>query len=84
MNLGAHWVGSKVSVDILDKRNISFTAGIRTAYCPVRGLATIPINGLVGRYEGMRLLGKPSSRWEGKISCNIAVDLYGRGLKGAY
>jgi len=72
-------------VDILEKRNVSFTAGIRTPYCPVRGLTTIPTNGLIGRSEGMRLLGKPRSRWEGKISCNITV-LYrnGRGPKGAY
>jgi hypothetical protein len=65
------WVGPRVSGYILEKRNISFTSGIRTPYCPVRGLATIPTNGLVRRSEGMRLLGKPSSRWEGKISCNI-------------
>jgi hypothetical protein len=69
----------------MEKRNICFTAGIRTPYCPLRGLATIPTNGLVGRSEGMRLLGKPRSRWEGKISCNIqGVYLNGRGPKGAY
>ena len=72
-------------MDILEKRKISFTAGIRAPYYPVRGLANIPANGLVGRSEGMRLLGKPRSRWEGKISCNIQyVYLNGREPKGAY
>ena len=69
------WVGSRVSVDILEKRNISFTAGIRNPYYPVRGLTTIPTYGLVGRSEGMRLLVKPRSRWEGKISCHIMVRI---------